>query len=112
MSAAVASSWHEANQRYLTAALTAVRETLAEHLAAPRDASAAAPPSRAARQALREIARTMPAPSALEVLCAAFGLSPFEREVLLLCAGVELDSTFAQLCATAQGDPRRLNVFV
>jgi hypothetical protein len=34
-------------------------------------------------------------------------LSPFERDLLLLCAGVELDSTFAALCANAQGDPRR-----
>jgi hypothetical protein len=46
-------------------------------------------------------------PPALENLCVAFGLSPFERDVLLLCAGVELDSTVAPLCAAAQGDPSR-----
>jgi ATPase family associated with various cellular activities (AAA) len=49
----------------------------------------------------------MPSPSALEMLCTRFGLSPFERDVLLLSAGVELDSTFAALCARAQGDPAR-----
>jgi hypothetical protein len=49
----------------------------------------------------------MSAPSALETLCTTFGLSPFERDVLLLCAGVELDSTFSRLCAAAQGDPLR-----
>jgi SpoVK/Ycf46/Vps4 family AAA+-type ATPase len=36
-----------------------------------------------------------------------FGLSPFERDVLLLCAGLELDTAFARLCATAQGEPQR-----
>ena len=49
----------------------------------------------------------MPAPPALETLCRRSGLSPFERDVLLLCAGVELDSRFAPLCAAAQGDPAR-----
>ncbi|MCA1666950.1 MAG: ATP-binding protein [Thermomicrobia bacterium] len=46
----------------------------------------------------------MPAPPALTTLCAAFGLSPFERDMLLLCAGAELDSRFASLCAAVQGD--------
>jgi ATPase family associated with various cellular activities (AAA) len=43
--------------------------------------------------------------SALETLCNAFRLSPFERDVLLLCAGVELSGTVAQLCSIAQGTP-------
>ena len=33
---------------------------------------------------------------ALERICKVFGLSPFERDVLLLCAGVELDSGLAE----------------
>ena len=37
----------------------------------------------------------------------AFGLSPFERDVVLLCAGVELDASFGAACAAAHGDPRR-----
>src|SRR5438105_2987973 len=45
----------------------------------------------------------MPAPSSLTKLCAAFDLSPFERDVLLLCAGMELDGSFVSLCAAAQG---------
>ncbi len=43
--------------------------------------------------------------SALQTLCNAFRLSPFERDILLLCAGVELSGTIAQLCAIAQGNP-------
>ena len=34
---------------------------------------------------------------ALDRLSTVFGLSPFERDVLLLCAGVELDSAFAEI---------------
>jgi hypothetical protein len=45
--------------------------------------------------------------TALEHLCATFSLSPFERDVLLLCAGMELDSKFAGHCAAASGDPRK-----
>jgi AAA+ superfamily predicted ATPase len=47
------------------------------------------------------------APIALDRLADAFGLSPFERDILLLCAGVELDAEVAGLCAAAQGDPGR-----
>jgi ATPase family protein associated with various cellular activities (AAA)/winged helix domain-containing protein len=45
-------------------------------------------------------------PPVLEALVATFGLSPFERDVLLLCAGVELEARFAELCASAAGDER------
>ena len=55
---------------------------------------------------LEQAERALPAPSALEQLCAAFSLSPFERDVLLLCAGVELDTAFAELCARAQTGAR------
>src|SRR5213078_3784318 len=44
---------------------------------------------------------------ALELLCRTFELSTFERRILLICAGVEWDSRFASLCASAQGDSRR-----
>ena len=41
---------------------------------------------------------------ALEVLASRFQLSDFEKQVLLLCAGMELDTRVATLCAMAQGD--------
>ncbi len=47
----------------------------------------------------------MPVPPALDTLAGTFGLSAFERSVLLLCAGVELDSRYAPLCAAVQQDP-------
>jgi ATPase family protein associated with various cellular activities (AAA)/winged helix domain-containing protein len=97
-----APSWHEINQRQLSAALGRVRQAL-EHQAARH---------RGAPGAEGSLPDTPgPAPgerrSALDELCAVFGLSAFERDLLVLCAGVELDSSFAALCAAAQGDPQR-----
>jgi hypothetical protein len=40
----------------------------------------------------------------LDTLCAAFGLTPFERDLLLLCAGVDLDAAIPALCARLHGD--------
>ncbi|MFP5247906.1 MAG: ATP-binding protein, partial [Thermoanaerobaculia bacterium] len=39
--------------------------------------------------------------SALDRLTAAFGLSPFERDILVLCAAMELDGTFGSAIAAA-----------
>ena len=106
MTVASITNWHEANQRYLMAALAILRAVLERHAA--RTQNAPEPEERdESAQALQEAADAMPAPPALETLCETFGLTPFERDLLLLCAGMELDSTFAALCAAAQGDSRR-----
>jgi hypothetical protein len=80
------SDWTGANQRYLMADLGEVREALERH--------AGDEPVTSAQPALEEAAAAMPSPPAIETLCTRFGLSPFERSVLLLCAGVELDASF------------------
>ena len=46
-------------------------------------------------------------PTALVLLGNRFGLTAFERSVLLLCAAMELDTRTASLCARAQGDPSK-----
>src|SRR5262249_60804609 len=46
-------------------------------------------------------------PTALELLSDRLGLSPFERNVLFLCAAMELDTRIAGLCAHAQDDPSK-----
>jgi hypothetical protein len=48
-----------------------------------------------------------PEGSALAHLCAAFDLSPFERDILLLCAAVELRSRTRELVAGAGGGDSR-----
>jgi ATPase family associated with various cellular activities (AAA) len=46
-------------------------------------------------------------PPALIMLARRLGLSQFERQVLLLCAAMELDTRIASLCARAQADTAR-----
>ena len=52
--------------------------------------------------AVRKARAAMPTPSAIDALCAHFGLSDFERDVLLLSAGAEMDDSLARACAHAQ----------
>ncbi len=46
-------------------------------------------------------------PPALVILSKRLGLSRFEREVLLLCIAIELDTRVAALCARAQDDANK-----
>jgi hypothetical protein len=48
-----------------------------------------------------------PPESALDVLCSSFGLTPFERDILVLTAAAEVDATTTARCAAAAGDPAR-----
>ena len=86
-------AWEEANQAYLAAALAALKQRLG--------APAAAPPR------LLWPAPLAGRPPALLRLARLFGLSAFETDLLLLCAGIELDAEVASLCAAVQGDAAR-----
>ncbi|MEA2589581.1 MAG: hypothetical protein QOH66_2508 [Actinomycetota bacterium] len=59
----------------------------------------------------REAAAAIDPPPALELLAARFGLSPFERDIVLLCAAMELDTGFAPLCGRIQGHGREYPTF-
>jgi hypothetical protein len=100
-------SWVEENHRDLCAHLDRVRGYLQEHLER-------AAPGASTSNAAAAGASTCPPPGAeggaedgaefaVTRVTEAFGLSPFERDVLLLCAGVELDARLAALCARLQG---------
>jgi len=52
-------------------------------------------------------AADVPADSTLGHLAEAFGLSGFETDILLLCAGMELDGEIGPLCAAAVNEPAR-----
>lgn len=92
-----AGRWQEANQLYLSAALA----ELAGRLAGPSGAEEGgeAEPAEADGVELGELRAAMAAPPALDRLAAAFDLSSFERDLLLWCAGVELESSFARIGA-------------
>jgi hypothetical protein len=95
------SDWRTQNQRYLARAIDRLRGTLNERLAAD-EANAA--PSEAWPELVAETAEwQLSRPPALEMLSQAFGLTQFERALLLLCAAVELDHGLARLCGRLQG---------
>src|SRR5262249_41940129 len=48
----------------------------------------------------------MAAPAAIDAGAETFALSAFERALLLLCAGVEMDSALAARCAHSTGQTR------
>ncbi len=111
--------WHEANRRYLSGALAEVRRTLENYAArhgAPREESESLSehpnqegrelPTGEGRSGDESVFHESGHP-ALEMLRAMFNLSEFERSILLLCAGMELESTFAPLVARAHGDQTR-----
>jgi ATP-dependent 26S proteasome regulatory subunit len=78
-----------------------------------REDPEAAAISRSIAETERELAEQAQAlmeagtPPALEVLVHLFGLTPFERDVLLLCLAPELDPTFERLYAYVQDDVSR-----
>jgi hypothetical protein len=98
--------WTDFNQQYLMTALAEVRAALERHVEPPgrleAPASAPAHPEDAGGES-----QPSSAPPALETLSRRLGLSAFERAILLLCAGVELDASFAGVCGAAQGNPAR-----
>jgi len=62
--------------------------------------------AKAAAELAAAESQSNPAPFLIR-LSQIFGLSRFEREVLLLCVAIELDTGIASLCGRAQGDPNR-----
>lgn len=99
MTSTVSPTWQDANQHHLAIALDRVRTALHNYIARIQGNPAPDP------------IPTIPdnpiaAQTTLRSLCLAFNLCPFEQDLLLLCAGVELSGSFAQLCATAQGNPQ------
>ena len=81
--------WLAANQQYLARELERIHGHLAALAGQPQD------PTEAAPEPLQPAA-------ASDRLAELFGLTPFERDLLLLVAGCELDSRLARLCGELQ----------
>jgi AAA+ superfamily predicted ATPase len=102
-------SWAEANQRHLTHAIAEVRKEIESSLdrkASMDNQNHGKGIAMAQAKDAPESAQPQP-PSALESLCSIFQLSSFERKILLMCAGVELDSSLTDLLARIHRDNRR-----
>ncbi|MEM7062108.1 MAG: ATP-binding protein [Cyanobacteria bacterium P01_B01_bin.77] len=103
------SQWQAENQQYLSAAITVVKARLVERL---QQASidlhmlSHVPSLKTALEQFHAVEMSQ-LPSALEQLSALCHLSAFEQEILLLCAAMELDATFAPMFAALHGDAQR-----
>ncbi|MEO5658410.1 MAG: ATP-binding protein [Polaromonas sp.] len=96
MNTPTSSAWIDANQRLMVAEFGRLKQ----RLGAQEDGKTVASSLESARA-------SMIAPAAIDHLSDCFGLSAFERDVLLLCAGVEMDAQLAALCEIPAGEPRR-----
>jgi hypothetical protein len=99
-------SWQEDNSHWLSSGLAELRERLEEFSQKSASENGAKPKSLSAGPP-RESKPDIETPSALEMLGDRLGLSQFERNVLFLCAAMELDTRIAGLCARAQDDPQK-----
>jgi len=102
MDTSISLNWLEANQRYLSSELERIRARLEQYTHGDH---AGHPPADATKQEVVEAFQSVS--PALISLCNIFSLTPFERDILLLCAGTELDSRFSALCAAVQNDPAK-----
>jgi len=93
--------WYAANHRYLMGAIAYLHHNLRHQADVATPDSPPPAPDPDAVQLFHEN------PPALERLCRLLGLSPFEREILLLCAGMELEPHWGEICAEAQKHPQR-----
>jgi hypothetical protein len=96
-------SWAAENQRAVVQSLERVRGYLEHYGRGAAAAEQAVPP-------VEDGAATEAPASAVETLERVFGLTGFERDVLLLCAGLEMDARFAPLLSIAHGPDRPAGV--
>lgn len=87
-------AWTEANQAFLVGEFNRLKARLGLKPNERTEEAAPVPP-------------VLESPAAIDWVSGAFGLSVFERDILLLCAGVEMDTRLAALCAEANGSPQR-----
>ena len=89
------SSWLDDNKLYLSAALDLIKQTLEK-----KDGKSE---KKWSRKKVNDLEKAIDPPPALQILSARLGLSNFERDLLLLCAGVELESEVQKILARIQG---------
>ena len=94
--------WYKANYHYLLAQIERVRKILEQHHSTGEKPSTPQTP----------VPQTNPPDSPtnplfrLDELCATFNLKAIERDILLMCAGMELMPDLRFACATIHGDPQ------
>jgi hypothetical protein len=110
---AASAAWLESNQALLVAEFAHIRRLLSGSAKSSLITESGSIADSAVTEGTRA-APTVPAahsapaaPPAIDRLCELFGMTAFERNTLLLCAGVEMDSRVAALCGEALGYAQR-----
>ena len=97
-------NWMIENQVYLTTSIERLSQSIAIRLGLDQP-DTSVPDDAQSADDLKAPEDRMSSESAIARIQHLFNLTPFERDVLLLCAGVDLDSSFARILASAHGDP-------
>ena len=101
MDTPASTNWYQANFQYLQTAVTQVRQVLEETINLSQNQTS---PLRVETTLTPDaFAPLQNKPSALDALCSTFKVSSFERYILLLCVGMELDRKFEVLCSKFHG---------
>jgi hypothetical protein len=93
--------WQEDNRNYLLACLERILTAIKRNAGLPGETTENTDTRVQQDQPVDEAG----VPPALETLCSIFNLTTFERDILLLCAGMELDQELPGLCAALHNDP-------
>jgi AAA+ superfamily predicted ATPase len=80
--------WTQANQQLLATEFARLKALLAGE------------PVEETSQRIEACRAALASPAGIDQLSEIFGLSSFERDIVLMCAGVEMDSALAGLCAS------------
>ncbi len=94
-------SWAEANQACLAMEFARLRRRMGTN------GPAGSEDLDDAEAAVDELRTTLDPPAAIDQLTATFGLSEFERQIVLLAAGIEMDSALAAQVGELMGGERR-----
>ena len=95
--------WINANQKYLSLSLQLVYQNL-QNYASANAGKKETIDSTGLQQELTALLASMQYAPALETIVQVFGLSGFEKNILLLCTGVELDAQFSILLSKINGN--------
>ena len=91
--------WYGDNQNYLMQEIKRIRERLESYIDGKQSEE-----KLIVEKPVESFVPPQTFTSAVEHLCHVFRLSNFERDILLLCAAVELDGAFPKLCAEVTGN--------
>lgn len=101
-------NWYEANKTYLVASIRLVKKEITsftdEQYSGETDAEIIQ-----MEQEIEQLISEMNQPPTLDILSEIFGLTSFERKIILLCASVELEPAFTHSAEHKNGDFLRPN---